>query len=304
MSAIAKTPERSSLQRSIEASDQRTLSSDIELTGQALFSGEDVVLRLRPAAPDTGILFQRVDFEEKPVIPARLDYVQSALRCTKIGNGHASVQTVEHLMAALQAMKIDNLIVEINGSEVPIFDGSADVFIDKISQCGVESLKKPIANYTLKQPVYWSSDEVHLIALPSDELRVSFTLHFPSSNVIGTQFYSYVLEQDSFIRDIAPARTFAIYEEIAPMMEAGYIKGGSLENAIIVREEKIINPDGLRFKDEMVRHKILDLIGDLSLIGKSFKAHIIAVRSGHASNIAFAKKLVKELVSEEESNVK
>ena len=277
---------------------QRTLGRAISATGTALFSGEKVTIRLCPLKENSGIVFERVDLPHRPKLPALLDFVQGTPRCTVIGNGADSVQTVEHLLSALNAYGIDNLLIEISGGEVPIFDGSSLHFCNMIDEAGVVELNANKKIYALKSPVFWSQGEIHLIALPSEEFRISYTLHYPHSSTIGTQFYSFVLDQERFKQEVAPSRTFSVYEEIAPMIEKGLVKGGSLENAVIIKENAVVNPEGLRFPDEMGRHKVLDLIGDLSLVPVLVLAHVIAVRSGHASNIAFAKELYNHIKSE------
>lgn len=276
---------------------QRTIRGSISASGVGLFSGEKVSIHLLPAAENTGIIFERIDLPHRPKLPAKSECVQATPRCTMIGNGSAVVQTVEHLLAALRAYNIDNLIIEISGSEVPIFDGSARDFVELIEKVGICELEADKELFKLKSPVFWSQGEIHLVALPSEEYRLSYTLHYPHSSTIGTQFYTVVLNQQRFKTEVAPCRTFSIYEEIAPMVEKGLIKGGSLDNAIIIKDDKIINPEGLRYPNEMARHKILDLIGDLSLV-PPFLAHVIAVRSGHSSNNAFAKELLNHIKME------
>ena len=263
-----------------------------------IFTGENISLRICPAKEDTGIFFQRVDLPGQPVFPAQLDYVQGTPRCTLIGDQKVCVQTVEHLLAALKAYEIDNALIEISGSEVPILDGSSLPFVEMIERAGVVELGSTRYVYGIQSPVFWSQGPVHMVALPSTEYRISYTLHYPNCSLIGSQFYSCVVEQEHFKKEIAPCRTFSVYEEIAPMIEKGLVKGGSLENAVLIKENKVANPEGLRFSDEMVRHKVLDLIGDLSLVPVPFVAHMIAIRSGHASNNALAKELFNRIKME------
>lgn len=270
---------------------QCTLQKSISAKGIALFSGENISIRLCPMQANHGVVFQRIDLPHRPKLPARLEYVQGTPRCTIIGNGSDSVQTVEHLLAALAAYGIDNLLIEISGGEVPIFDGSSQYFIELIESAGVEKLIETRFIYSLKTPVFWSCGDTHITAIPSQEYRVSYTLHYPHSKAIGTQFFSCPLDSQTFKQQLASCRTFSIYEEIAPMIKQGLIRGGSLDNALLIKDDVIVNPEGARFSDEMGRHKVLDLFGDLSLMPVPFLAHIIAVKSGHASNIAFAKEL-------------
>lgn len=276
---------------------QRTLQRSISAMGIGLFNGEKVSIHLCPAEANTGIVFQRTDLPHRPILPARSEYVQGTPRSTVIGNGKDFVQTVEHLLAALRAYSIDNVLIEISNCEVPIFDGSSAHFVAMIEEAGIRELESEKKVFRIKTPIFWSKGDTHLIALPSEEYRISYTSHYPQSTTIGTQFYTFVLEQESFKNEIASCRTFSIYEEIAPMIEKGFFKGGSLDNAIIIKEDAVVNPDGLRYPDEIVRHKILDLIGDLSL-APPFLAHVVAICSGHASNNAFAKELFNHMKME------
>ena len=276
---------------------QRTLQRRVHASGIGLFSGQKVSICLCPTLENSGILFRRIDLPHQPILPARSEYVQGTPRCTIIGNGKDSVQTVEHLLAALRAYDIDNILIEISGCEVPIFDGSSKHFVDMVEEGGICELKEEKEVIRLKNPIFWSQGDIHLIALPSEEYRISYTLHYPHSQTIGTQFYTFSLDQERFKNEIASCCTFSIYEEIAPMIEKGLVKGGSLDNAVIIKGDEVVNPEGLRYADEMVRHKVLDLIGDLSLV-PPFLAHVIAVRSGHASNNAFAKQLLNHIKME------
>lgn len=186
-------------------------------------------------------------------------------------------------------MGVDNAIIEVQGPEIVAADGSAKLFVELIIAAGLEEQSGARKIIKIEEPIYWSENEVHLIALPADEFRLSYTLHYPQSPLLKSQFYTFSLSPERFVEEIAPCRTFSLYEEIAPFIEKGMIKGGGLENALLIKGDQIMNPEGARFPDEMVRHKILDLIGDLSLLGAPILGHIISVRSGHSSNIAFAK---------------
>ncbi len=274
-----------------------TLRKAVSKTGVGVFTGEEAVLTLKPMPFGSGILFRRSDLPGAPKFRLGLSLVQGTPRCTIIGNEEFSVQTVEHLMAALYAYSIDDLLIELSGPEVPILDGSSLPFVEMIEEVGLlEQGEKEVL--ILKKPVWWSRGDVHLVAIPSSEFRISYTLHYPGSECIGTQFFSLALDCDSFKKEIAPCRTFSVYEEIAPLIEKGFLKGGSLESAVVIKENRILNPEGLRLPEEMVRHKILDMIGDLYLMGFSFCAHIIAVRSGHHANNAFANELLAQFKKE------
>lgn len=276
---------------------ERTLKRAVSTAGIGVFSGQQATIRLCPQESG-GIVFKRVDLAGQPKLPARLEYVKATPRCTILGDANLSVQTVEHLLAALHAYEIDHLLIEISGPEVPIFDGSALHFVELIENAGLCELQQQRECIALQTPVFWSEKDIHIVALPSDTLRISYTLHYPHSAVIGAQYGSFVLSPERFKKEIAPSRTFSIYEEIAPMIEKGLVKGGTLQSAVVIKEGRIFNPEGLRYPDEMVRHKILDLIGDLSLIPLAFSAHIIALLAGHSSNNAFANKLYDQLKME------
>lgn len=277
---------------------QRTLKNTVALTGTGLFTGVNSEIKLRPAPEGTGVVFQRMDLPDKPTLPALVDYVCETPRCTILGSGNFQVQTVEHILSALKAYEIDNVIIEIDGPEIPSCDGSSVPFVELIEKAGVGSQSKTKKIHHLEVPIFWSKGDVHLVALPSEEFRISYTLNYPNSELLKSQFFTVHINEEIYKEEIAPARTFSLYEEVVPLIEKGNIKGGRLDNAVIIKGDSILNPEGVRYKDEMVRHKILDLIGDLSLVGQSFIAHIIAIRSGHFSNTSFAKELVSNFTME------
>lgn len=272
---------------------QRTLKNDISFSGVGIHTGKEVTIRFCPAPADSGICFQRIDLPGKPMIPAAIEYVQDTARSTRIGVGSASVQTIEHVLAALCAYQIDNLCIQVDEGEPPAGDGSSSPFVDLIEKAGIEELEAVKTIHFLKEPLFFSHGETHLVALPSDEYRISYTLSYPNTPVIRSQYFSLALNQQTFKNQIACCRTFALYEEITVLMERGLIRGGSLENAIVIKDDVVFSKEGLRFPDEMVRHKILDLIGDLSLVGFPFVGHVIAIRSGHRANIELGKEFVK-----------
>ena len=277
---------------------QFTIKTPQELSGIGLHTGEEVTLRFLPAKEGEGIFFQRVDLPGRPIIPAAVEYVAGTARGTTLAVGDAKIHTVEHLLAALRAHEIDNLCIEISSIEPPAGDGSSHEYIEMIKRAKIvpQTATVPIAK--LKKPVWWSQGDVHLVALPCDSYRVSYTLHYPSVPALGSQYFTFDVSQKAFCEQIASCRTFALYDELLALMDRGLIRGGSLENAVVVQNAAIISKGGLQFSDEAVRHKVLDLIGDLSLVGIPFTAHIIALRSGHASNCQFAQKLYQELSSE------
>ena len=274
---------------------QKTLKREVVFQGPSLFSGTEVVVRLLPAPPDTGIVFKRVDLDSSWVIPAKTEQVRDAIRTTQIGEGTHFVQTIEHFMAAVYARQIDNLLIEITGPEMPIFDGSSLPFSQILDQAGVVEQEKEAKIYTIFEPIYWSDKEMHLVVLPANEFRISYTLHYPQSPYLRSQYYSYVLHPETFVQEIAPCRTFALYQDVAPLIEKGILKNAALDHGVVIDGEKVLNSEGVRFPDEMVRHKILDMIGDFALLGCHIHAHLMAIKTGHAANHAVAKELRKFL---------
>lgn len=272
---------------------QRTLSSQITFSGVGLFSGVQVNMKLIPAKEGTGIVFKRVDLPQNPIIPAHVDYILDTPRCTILGNKErVVVQSVEHILSALSAFNIDNLIIELDGPEVPVGDGSALAFVNLLEKSRVEEQNETKQDRYLNSPVYWSDGKVHIVAIPAKELQFSYTLTYPGHPLLNSQFYSFVMNTRSYIEEIAPCRTFSLYEEIVSLLDKGIIKGGNLSNGVVIKGEEVLNPEGLRFSDEMVRHKILDLIGDISLMGERVVAHYIAIRSGHFANGQLAKTIL------------
>lgn len=283
---------------------QKTLDQEVSMSGIGLFTGEKVSVKLCPMPADSGIIFQRVDLPHQPIIPARLDFVHDSPRNTRLCSGDATVFMVEHLLSALSAYGIDNVRIEVKGSEIPSGDGSALPFVNLLESAGFKKLQAPRRYIRIESPVYWSEAEVHLVALPSNDARFTYTLHYPYSSMLRAQYFSFAMKPEVYKIEIAPCRTFSLYEEILPLIDKGIIKGGGLENAVVIQGDKVLNPEGTRFQDEMVRHKILDLIGDLSLLGRPLLAHVIALRSGHSSNVAFAKTLMKSACFLEKGNTR
>lgn len=284
----------------MQTRSQRTLKRAVSYSGVGIHTGKEVSIRFCPAPEHTGLVFQRVDLPGKPKIPATLQYVQDTSRSTTIGNHDFCIHTVEHVLAALSAFQIDNLVIEVSEAEPPIGDGSSAVFVDLIEEAGVKEQKETQDLYVLDKPVFFSSGPIHLVALPSDQFKISYTLHYPQTTVIRSQFFSIEVNEKNFKEEIGPSRTYALYEEITALIEQGLIRGGSLKNAVVIKDDVVFSTEGLRYPDEMVRHKILDLIGDLMLVGFRFIAHVIAIRSGHATNIAFGKELIQHFSSQEE----
>lgn len=289
------------IEKKVRTRPQHTLKSEVSFSGTGIHTGQEVSMRFIPQPPGSGITFRRVDLPGRPLIPATVEYVFDTSRSTNLAVGDVKIYTVEHVLAALKAYQIDNLLIELTNLEPPAGNGSSDVFVEMIEKAGVliqEDATVPILS--LSKPVWWSEGDIHIVALPSDVYKVSYTLNYPKVESLGAQYFSFEVTPEGFKREIAPCRTFALYEELSFLMDRGLIKGGSLENAVVVQKDSVISKGGLFFKNEMVRHKILDLIGDVSLIGVQFTAHIISLLSGHTSNYMFSKVLYNHLLSERE----
>jgi len=277
---------------------QRTIARIQSYSGIGIHSGNEVDIKFVPAKEGTGIIFRRVDIPGSPEIPATIEYVSDTARGTSLAIGDTVVQTVEHVLAALKAYEIDNIYVELSSCEPPAGNGSSDVFVEMLDRAGVveQSAEVPVAR--IRESVWLEEGGVTIVGLPAEQYRVSYMLHYPNIEVLGTQHFSMDVTQENFCEQVASCRTFALYEELNFLMDRGLIRGGSLENAVVVHGDAIVSKGGLYFKDEAVRHKVLDLIGDLSLVGIPFTGHIIALMSGHATNCAFAKQLYHHLSRE------
>ncbi len=278
---------------------QKTIAHEVGYSGIGIHTGQEVSLRFCPAQAGKGIFFKRIDLPGQPIIPATFEYVFDTSRSTNLALQDIKIYTVEHVLAAVRAYEIDNLCIELSGIEPPAGNGSSDVFVDLIEKAGVKEQEESRELIQLQEPVYYSEGDIHIVALPYHEYRISYTLHYPNSPALGTQFHSVAVTQENFKNEIAPCRTFALYEELSHLIDRGLIKGGSLDNAVVIKDQAVISKNGLFFSNEMVRHKILDVIGDLSLVGMHFLAHIIAIRSGHTANFHFAKKLFNRISERE-----
>ncbi len=268
---------------------QRTLSQEVSVQGVSLHTGEEVELTLKPAPANTGIVFKRIDLPESPEVRAHYELIGDLLRNTTLVSGHAKVHTVEHVVSALRGMDIDNAIVELNASEPPILDGSAKQYVDLIEKATPIEQETERKTFKLAETINVEFEGKSMIALPYDGFKITCT--FADERGKYTQYLSIDIDHEVYQRQIAPARTFTFYEDIEALIKAGKIKGGSLDSAIVIKEDKIMAKEPLRFEDEFVRHKILDIVGDLSLLGMPIKAHIIATKPGHAINSELTKKL-------------
>ncbi len=274
----------------MSAPRQRTLAAEAALEGVGLHSGANARLRFRPAAPHHGVQFQRTDLAGTPAVPARLEHVTSTDRGTTIAAGEASVATIEHLLAAVGALQLDNLLIEIDGPEVPILDGSFRPFFEVLGAAGATEQDAPARVFELSAPITATADGgAAYTAVPGSGLRISATIEFRHP-VIGRQFGSYDVGPERFGEQLAAARTFGFVKDKDALRERGLARGVTLENAVLLDEQGVMNGE-LRWPDEFVRHKIGDVIGDLVLTGARLHAHIIADRPSHAGNVELGRAL-------------
>lgn len=263
---------------------QKTIAQAVECSGVALHSGAETALTLRPAPAGTGIIFRRTDLDGSPEIPARWDHVVDTTLCTTLGTeGGVRISTVEHLMAALAGCHIDNLYVEVDGPEVPIMDGSSQPFVCLVERAGVVEQAEARRVMEILKPVTVEDGDRMVELTPSPSFSVGFEIDF-DNRAVARQELVVTLINGSFKSEIARARTFGFAEEVAQMRAAGLARGGSLDNAVVISEDRILNEDGLRYDDEFVRHKVLDAVGDLYLAGAPVRGHFRGVRSGHRLN--------------------
>ena len=267
--------------------NQHTIGKDVTYKGLGLHSGMPVTMPMHPAAPGTGIIFKRSDLPGGPEVPAQSRYITNTLRATTLEKGEAKVFTVEHVLSALYALQIDNCVIEMDSPEPPVGDGSAKTFCDMVEEAGVETQDEMIPILTLDTSAAVYEDNKFITALPYDGLRITFTSINPHP-LLGTQMRDVVIDHDSYMKEIAPARTIGFTWELEAMRKMGLGKGGTLENAVVYSETECLSQ--LRFPDELVRHKILDILGDISLVGP-LHAHIIAVLGSHKLNAELSEKL-------------
>ncbi len=273
---------------------QRTLRRQISCVGIGLHSGNKVTLSLKPAPTDFGIRFRRTDLGNHE-IPATVHNLAGIQLATGLSRNEVSVETVEHLLAALTAAGIDNVLVELNSPEVPIMDGSAAPFIYLIQEAGVKRLAAPRRYLKIVRPIAISRGDKRIALYPSDHFKVTYSISFDHP-LLRHQSRTIRITEESFVEDIAPARTFTFLKDVELMRQNGLALGGSLENAIVLGETGILN-NALRFEDEFVRHKILDAIGDLALVGYPVIGHLVAHRAGHALHTEFAARILDEAQS-------
>ena len=303
---------------------QRTIEKSRSCRGIGLHTGVESTITFHPAPENYGIKFIRSDIKDSPEIKADIDHVVDISRGTTIEQNDVRIHTVEHALAAVTGLRIDNILIELNGKEPPVMDGSAKDFVDALLDGGVvfqnEERKVLEINRAVNYTDYYRDIDIHVI--PSDRFRVTFMVEYPLP-ALGTQYEAIYNMEEDFAVEVAPARTFCFLSEVEMLREQGLIKGGALDNALVIVDKKIdkneierlrnlfgieetiihgvngiLNGKVLRFKNEPVRHKTLDLIGDLALLGVPIKGHVTAARAGHASNVEFVKKLKKEYSEE------
>ncbi len=268
---------------------QKTIKNYIKINGIGIHTGETIEAGFHPAPCNTGIVFKRIDLEGNPSIKAEYKNVVNSKREVTLKNNGVEIHTVEHLLATLSAFEITNLLVEMNGPELPIGDGSSTHFIDILEKAEIIEQEEQQKFLICNEPIYIREEEKYLIALPSDEFRITFVVDYKSP--IGTQYASYVISEKIFKEEISRSRTFGFLHEVKELWANNLAQGGSLENAVVIGKDNILNGE-LRYENELVRHKILDLLGDLYLAGMPILADIIAIKSGHCLNIKLVEKLL------------
>jgi UDP-3-O-[3-hydroxymyristoyl] N-acetylglucosamine deacetylase / 3-hydroxyacyl-[acyl-carrier-protein] dehydratase len=306
------------------ADKQRTIKHPVSLSGIGLHTGEKVNITFKPAPENHGFVFQRVDLEGKPFIHADVDNVVDTSRGTTLMENNAKVYTTEHVLAALVGLQIDNVLIELDAQEVPIMDGSSKYFLQKIEEAGLEEQNAFKDYFCITENIAYEDTEknIEMLAVPQDEFRITVMVDY-NSKILGTQHAS-MYNIREFKQEISSCRTFVFLHEIEGLIKRNLIKGGDLENAIVlvakeisqeeldklaellnkprmeVKEIGVLNNTQLNFQNEPARHKLLDIVGDLALVGRPIKGHILAARSGHSGNVAFAKK-IKQMIKEEKT---
>lgn len=270
---------------------RKTLKDEILYKGIGLHKGEEIVLKLIPQKKG-GITFKRVDLKDgENIIEMDIENTFDLTRGTNLRNSYgASIYTIEHFLSALNIMGITDLLVEIDGNELPIGGGSSEHFIEMIEKVGILELDETQEEIVIDKPIYLTKDDKHIVGLPYDGFKITYTIKFDHS-FLKTQMYELEVTKESYLKEIAPARTFCFDYEIEYLQKNNLALGGSLENAIVIKKDGVLNSEGLKFEDEFVRHKILDLIGDLKVLNRGIKGHIIAIKAGHALDVEFSKLL-------------
>jgi UDP-3-O-[3-hydroxymyristoyl] N-acetylglucosamine deacetylase / 3-hydroxyacyl-[acyl-carrier-protein] dehydratase len=273
--------------------NQQTLHRSATFSGIGLHSGNRVNLTILPAPANSGLRFRRVDLEGKPEIEARVENVSETNRSTTLAKGNVKIHTVEHVLAALAGLGVDNAVIELDANEPPIADGSARDFTQIILAAGIKEQPEKREFITITEPLELRLGDSVLTVFPDENFKITCTSSDKKNRF--TQFYSTDVTPKLWEKELCHARTFVFFEELEALYKSGLIKGGSLENAIVIRDDAVVTTEPLRYQEEFVRHKMIDIVGDLALLGKPLKAHVIAVRPGHASNVGLAKKILEQL---------
>ena len=278
----------------LQLRSQRTLRQQAGCFGIGLHSGMIVNLLLKPLLPASGVLFQRTDLPGQPVIPASVRHVKSTHFATTLEVKGVRVGTVEHLLAAFAGLGVDNVLVQVDGPEVPIMDGSALPFVDLIRNTGIVDQEVVQPHLRIVRPVEIVEREKSAGLYPSEGTQITCRIAFDHP-LIGEQRQSYLHDERDFAREIGPARTFGLRKDVEALLEHGMARGGSPDNAVVLSDDGVLNEAGLRFRDEFVRHKILDCIGDMALLGYPVLGHLVAVRSGHALHARLMQQLLADV---------
>jgi len=273
---------------------QRTIKTETGIKGVGLHTGKEVLAKLKPLQEDSGVLFSRVDLPGNPHINAHISNLTDARYALTLSYDGAIVSTVEHILAAFSGLGIDNVLVELDGPELPILDGSALPFIKLITESGIEEQTKEKEFFILQDAVWVTEEDRYVIFLPSEEFRITYTIDY-EHQMLGAQFASMVITDERFIKDLAPARTFGFVKDVQKLKEMGLIKGASEENVVPIEEDKFLVQ--LRHEKEFVYHKILDLIGDLYLLGKPLLGHVLVAKGGHSLDARLMRKILQKIES-------
>lgn len=270
---------------------QKTVGSTIRCHGVGLHTGRKINMTIRPGDPDSGVVFHRKDASKNPVVEARLENVCDTTLATTIGSNGTRISTVEHLLSAFRGAGLDNAVVEIDCCEIPIMDGSSRPFIALLKNAGLRDQDRPRKWMVIEKPVSVTDGEGEASFLPASEFKITYTIEF-NHPLVKTQTYAMVFSAESYENAICPARTFGFLKDVEYLQAKGLALGGSLKTAVVLDDEKVINKEGLRFPDEFVRHKILDAVGDLFLLGMPILGHFVAKKSGHKLNNMLLEKLL------------
>lgn len=284
---------------------QKTIKAPISTKGVGLHSGNKVSVTFRPSLPDTGVNFVRVDLPERPILKAHIsklvDLTKSPRRTT-IGQDNAEVQTIEHFMAALAGLGIDNILVDIDADEMPGLDGSAAEYVDLLLKAGIQAQDAQRNEFKIAEPIWIEEDGASLVILPADDFRISYTLDYRHP-MLHSQHIELSLNDGIFKSEVSSARTFCLESEAQALLNQGMGKGATYENTLVVGEKGVIK-NKLRFQDEFTRHKVLDLIGDLYLLGIPLKGHVIAIKSGHPLNLKLLQRVYQQMIRRREGGIR